>query len=127
MAHEDIVYPVDEADRVAARGAAERVHVKAQIAHELILQDVIDRGMMPDTPTSEKIQILKELKDITASSERAKRKLSQEFASHDASPRISLFIGGPAVVAHGASALEGEFTREEEIDEMPEFDEVLGV
>lgn len=124
MAHEDFVHPIDDVDREIARGAAERTQVKSQVAHERIMEDLINHAMNPDTAVSEKLQIARELKDITATAERAKRQLASEGLSSDTTPRISLSIGTFAVSATGGETfIEGEAT----LVDTPELDEGWGL
>lgn len=126
MAHENFTHPIDEVDRKAAQGAAERTQVKSTLAHELIVDQLIERGIDPETATSEKLQIAKELKDITATAERAKRQLASEGLVADNTPRIVLNIGTRTIAAQGGAVLEGEFV-EDKVREMPELEEGWGL
>lgn len=123
MAHEDFIHPIDDSDREAARGAADRTQVKAQVAHELIVDQLIQRGVDPETATSEKLQIAKELKDITATAERAKRQLANEGLVADNAPRIILNIGNRTL---GVNANPSLGYIDGELAEMPELDEEWG-
>lgn len=126
MAHEDLMFPIDDVDRKAAQGAAERTQVKSTLAHEVIVDQLIQRGLDPDTATSEKLQIAKELKDITATAERAKRQLANEGLVADNTPRIVLNIGTRTIAARGGAVIEGEVV-EDKVQEMPELEEGWGL
>lgn len=124
---QELIHLIDDADRKAAQGAAERTQVKSTLAHEIIVDQLIERGVNPETATSEKLQIAKELKDITATPERAKRQLASEGGVVDSSPIIVLNMGANSVTAHGAGDfLEGELV-ENKVQDMPELDEEWGL
>lgn len=87
MAH-TLIHAIDDTDREAAREAADRTSVKASVAHEIIVQQLIQHGVDPDTPYSDKLAIARELKDITAAGERAKRQVAAEGAINGSAPVI---------------------------------------
>lgn len=127
MAQAELIHQIDDADRKAAQGAAERTQVKSTLAHEIIVDQLIERGVDPDTATSEKLQIAKELKDITATAERAKRQLASEGLTTDSSPTIFLTIGTQSLSAQGGGDfIEGELV-EDKVQDMPELDEEWGL
>lgn len=86
---QSLIHTIDEHDREAAREAADRTTVKANIAHEIIVQQLIEHGLDPDTPYPDKLAIARELKDITAASERAKRQVAAEGAINNSAPVIN--------------------------------------
>lgn len=85
---QDLIHHVDDEDRDLARSAADRTNIKAALAHEVIVQQLITHGVDPDTPIPEKLAIAKELKDITAVTERAKRQVAAEGAGQNTAPII---------------------------------------
>lgn len=85
---QDLIHAIDDADREAAREAAERTSVKASLAHEIIVQQLIEHGVDDQTPYTDKLAIARELKDITAAGERAKRQVASEGAINGSAPVI---------------------------------------
>lgn len=76
-----MVHEIDDRDREAARDAYDRVNVKAALAHEIIVESLITHALDEETPYSDKLAIARELKDITATTERAKRQIAAEGGS----------------------------------------------
>jgi hypothetical protein len=127
MAQTELIHLIDDEDRKAAQGAAERIQIKSTLAHEVIVDQLIERGIDPETATSEKLQISKELKDITATPERAKRQLASEGVSTNSAPMIVLHMGGESLSAQGAGDfIEGELVNPK-VEDMPELNEEWGL
>ena len=109
-----LIHTIDDNDREMARNAAERTSVKASVAHEIIVQQLIEHGLDHDTPYSDKLAIARELKDITAVAERAKRQVAAEGAINNNAPTIHFnFPGGLKEVFEVIEVTEGTEGEEE--------------
>lgn len=112
---QDLIHNIDDNDREMARSAADRTNVKASLAHEVIVQQLITHGLDPDTPIPDKLAIAKELKDITAATERAKRQVAAEGAINNSAPVINFNF--PSGVREVLEVEPVELVIEEEGDE----------
>jgi hypothetical protein len=122
MAQDDFILPVDDEDREAARGAADRIQTKSPIVYEALLDRLARRGLDPDASTNEVVSITGVFERVTAYGERAKRQVASEAGTSDATPVIGLFIGSQEIAA---SAIldedeESEESEEDKLDDMPE-------
>jgi hypothetical protein len=108
---QDLIHNIDDHDRELARNAADRTSVKASMAHEIIVQQLIEHGLSDATPYSDKLAIARELKDITAVAERAKRQVAAEGAINNSAPTIHFnFPSGAIEVIEVAEITEAEFS-----------------
>jgi exonuclease III len=98
MAQEEIIPRFDESDRDAAKEASENNYIMAAIGSQVVTKQLVEHASHPETPFMEKLQILKVLNDMAASSERAKRQVASEGTSGPSGPIINIFLEGEAEI-----------------------------
>lgn len=108
MAQDDLIHPVDDRDRELARDAQERIHTKASLASEVLLDQIVRHSTDVETPFEDKIKAFNELNKITAAGERAKRQLAAEGLTGETGPIFQIVLANGEVFASELSSEEPE-------------------